>query len=79
MFIYFYVVNNSEDNGQEKHQNLMEQVEPDVEEGEEDDAHLLCSERILAQCVPHLGVGRKVNFDDALVRECSAIPDESGF
>ena len=67
MFIYFWAVfNSSEDYGQEKHQNLMEQVESDVEEGKENDAHLLRSERVLAQGVSHLGVGQNVNYDDAL-------------
>ena len=41
----------------------MEQVESDVEKGKENDAHLLRSERVLAQGVSHLGVGSKVNFD----------------
>ena len=54
MYIYFWVFNNSENDGQDNHQNLMEQVESDVEEGEEYDAHLPRREWVFAQGVAHL-------------------------
>ena len=53
-YIYLWVFNSSENDGQDNHQNLMEQIESDVEQGKEYDSHLLCSEGVLAQGIAHL-------------------------
>merc|ERR1712117_209773 len=64
MFIYAH---NLENNGQDNHQNLMEQIESDVGEGKENDPHLLLGEEVLAESIAHLS-GRHKGEDEGRPR-----------
>ena len=50
----FIKAHNLENDGQNDHKNLVKQIESDVGEGKENDAHLLLGEEVLADSIAHL-------------------------